>query len=100
MNILKKINLLIAGSPNDFALQHRIFTTSCFWISIISVLFAVFSIIENKAIQIIVSIFGIASFLSIYYFSRKKHKYNKWLFMFIMLFYVSVNWFFFTGLNK
>ncbi len=99
MNIFKKINLLIAGSPNEFSLQHRIFTTSCFWTSLIGVLFAVFSIIENQPIQILLSLIGIASFLLMYYFSRKKHKYNKWIFMLVMLFYISFNWFFFNGLS-
>ena len=99
MNIFKKINLLITGSPNEFTLQQRIFAGSCFWTSVIGSLFTVFSIIENQPIQIALSFLGVTSFMLMYYFSRKKHKYNKWLFMSIMLFYVSFNWFFFNGLN-
>ena len=99
MNVFRKINLLIAGSPNEFTLQHRIFTTSCFWISIIGGLFVVFSIIENQFLQMLLSILGIVSFQLMYYFSRTKHKYNQWVFMFVMLSYVSLNWFFLNGLS-
>ena len=99
MDIIKNINLLLTGNPNEYSLQQRIFSSSSFWTSIIGILFAIFSIIENQHIQIIFSFVAIISFLLLYYFSRIKHKYNKWLFVFIMLFYVSLNWFFFNGLK-
>jgi len=99
MDILKNINLLLTGSPNEHSLQQRIFTNSSFWTSIIGILFAVFSIIENQPMQIALSFIATISFLSLYYFSRRKNRYNKWLFLIILLSYISLNWFFFNGLK-
>ena len=99
MDVFKITNLLITGSPDEFSLKQRIFTSACFWTSIVGVLFIVFSIIENHLLQAALSFVGAVSFMLMYYLSRKKHKYNAWIFMFTMSFYMSLNWFFFNGLN-
>ena len=99
MDLFKKINLLISGSSNVFSLKQRIFSSSTFWISMVAILFAIFSVIENNIFQIVISITGVISFILIYFYSRKKNKYNSWLFLFVVLFYLSSNWFFFNGLN-
>ena len=97
--MFKKINLLIAGRPDEFSLKQRIFSTSCFWTSLVGILFIGFSIIENHLLQAIFSFAGAVSFMLMYYLLRKKHKYNKWLFLLIISLFISLNWFFFNGLN-